>query len=85
MARFEAAADKARASGDELMQVVKDAFELLSARPTGRPSDSSDGPTIIEPNSEDASYLRVVKRLEDEGRPDQAYMVLMANSATSAA
>ena len=83
--RFQNAADKARADGDQLMQVVKDVFEALSGRPTSRPSDSSGGPTTTPPNSEDDLSLRVVKRLEDEGRPDQAYMVLMAQRASSAA
>jgi hypothetical protein len=77
--RFQQKAVEVKADGDELMQVVSDVIATLSGRPTSRPSGSSDGPTVTKPKSEDDSYLRVVKRLEDEGRPDQAYMVQMAH------
>lgn len=82
--RFEVAADKTRASGEELMAVVKDVMEAMTARPTSLPSDSSDGPTIIGPNSGGGSSLRVVRRLEEQGRPDLALMVEMAGEARSA-
>jgi len=82
--RFQGVATKSKASGDALQNVVKDAVQAIAARPTGLSSDSSDGLTPIPPSSEDASYLRVVKRLEDQGRPDNALMVLMANEARSA-
>lgn len=79
--RFEDAADRTQAEGDELMGVIGKVFEALSERPTRLPSDSSAGQTPTPPSSEDASYLRVVKRLEDEGRPDLALIVEMANAS----
>ena len=83
--RFEAAADESRADGGALMGVVGKVFEVLSERPTSLPSDSSGGQTSTPPNSGDASYLRVVKRLEAEGRPDTALIVQMANESRSLA
>lgn len=82
--RFQDAADKARSDGEELMAVVGFVIGELSARPTSRPSDSSDGPTTTQPKSGDASYLRVVERLEAEGRPGLALAVELANEARSA-
>lgn len=88
--RFQDAADKARADGEELMKVVQTAIELISARPTGRPSDSSDGPQITPQRSgsgRDSSAeesLRVVRELEAAGRPDKAQFVVMAMRERSA-
>ncbi len=79
--RFEAHADDRRADGDELMEAVKDTFRVLSDRPTGRSSDSSDGPRTIEPNSTAVSSLpdtgpeRVISRLNEQGRPDLALLI----------
>lgn len=77
--RFQAHADKTRADGDELLKVVQDVFAVLAERPTGRSSDSSDGPRIIEPNSTGVSSSpgtdRVIRRLNDQGRPDLALLV----------
>jgi hypothetical protein len=39
------------ADEDELMEVVAQAIQVISARPTVRPSDSSDGPTGTETSS----------------------------------
>lgn len=36
---------------DELMPIVTQAIGVMTARPTKRPSDSSDGPTNIAPSS----------------------------------
>ncbi len=80
-ARFEAVADRTQAEGDELMAVVGKVFEALSERPTRSPSDSSDGRTSTQRSSGDASYLRVVERLEAEGRPELAHVVVMANES----
>lgn len=75
---------------DHLMPVVVAIFQGNTGRPTGRSSDSSDGPEVIAESSTGASssvasgaeeYLQVVARLEAEGRPDQAYMVLKAQQA----
>jgi hypothetical protein len=80
---FQRAATETKAQGDELLGVVRDVMRELTGRPTSRPSDSSDGPTATPPNSEGDSYLRVVRRLEEQGRPDQAAMVQMAAEARS--
>lgn len=71
-----------------LMPVIVQVFTGQTARPTGRLSDSSDGPVSTRENSEPASSspdvplepvkLRAVQRLEDEGRPDKALIVQMA-------
>jgi len=77
--RFQAHADKVRASGDQLLDMVREVFTVLAGRPTGRSSDSSDGPLVIEPNSTDDSSSpdtdRVIRRLNDQGRPDLALLV----------
>lgn len=82
--RFEDAADRTQAEGDELMAVIGGVFEALSARPTRLPSDSSAGREPTPPKSGDGSYLRVVERLEQEGRPDRALIVEMANQPLTA-
>jgi hypothetical protein len=83
-ARFQAHADKTRADGDELMRVVKDVFEVLSARPTRRPSGSSDGPQTTEPSSTGDSYSQVIAREEAAGRPDRALILVQAQEARAA-
>lgn len=76
----------------DLMPIVVQVFTGQAARPTTRPSDSSDGPASTPESSEPASSspdippvepvkLRAVQRLEDEGRPDKALMVQMAVDA----
>jgi hypothetical protein len=78
-ARFERHADRHRADGDELMEVVSKVFEVLSERPTRRPSDSSDGPSTTSPSSTDASSSRALRQLD--GRPDLQIAVLRAQEA----
>lgn len=74
---FEAHANKTRADDEELLQVIKDVMEILSQRPTSRPSDSSAGPQQTAPTSaEDSSSLEVVRRLKSQGRPDLGMAVL---------
>jgi hypothetical protein len=73
--RFEQHASEKRADGDDLMEVVGKVMVALADRPTGRSSDSSDGPRIIEPSSTDDSSSPVIHRLNDKGRPDLALMV----------
>jgi hypothetical protein len=76
----------------DLMPIIVQVITGQAARPTTRPSDSSDGPANTQENSEPASSspdtppeepvkLRAVQRLEDEGRPDKALMVQMAVDA----
>lgn len=86
-------ADRENADEKTLMLFVRKVMMGQTDRPTGRPSDSSDGPTVTAPNSEpvqDSSespdlHVRVVRREEAAGRPDRALMVLMAHEAASAA
>jgi hypothetical protein len=73
--RFESHADRERADGDQLLEVVQEVFTLLAARPTGRSSDSSGGPRTIEPSSTVDSSSRVIADLNDRGRPDLALVV----------
>lgn len=82
--RFQSVAGRERADGEQLMAVVGAVFAALAGRPTQRSSDSSDGPTTTQPKSGDVSYLRVVERLEQEGRPGLALAVQMSNEARSA-
>ncbi len=81
--RFQTAADRSRADGDDLMGVVRDAIEAISARPTSQPSDSSDGPTATPPSSEPDCSSRVIARLEQQGRPDLALVVAQAQGLTA--
>lgn len=88
--RFQQTAMRTKAKGDELMAVVGRVIEAISSRPTVQPSDSSGGPTIIEPNSGDEGsspepHLHVVRHWEDKGRPDVAYMVQMAQRGMASA
>lgn len=90
-ARFKRHAKTSRASDKDLMLLVRKVITGQTDRPTLPASDSSDGPEVTEPSSEPASSsqddltTRVVRRLEAEGRPDKALMVLMAAEAASAA
>lgn len=88
--RFEQLALRERLTHSDLLDVVKQAFEVISERPTERPSDSSEGPTDTSPRSEDASpspdttqaaSTRVIRRLEAEGRPDWALVVMETQEA----
>ena len=83
--RFQEHALATAADDKELMGVVRRTIGVLSARPTSRPSDSSDGPTSTAPTSEDDDSLRVVRRLERDGRPDLALMVQMAQETRASA
>ena len=79
--RFQETANRERADGEQLMAVVGKVFQALAARPTRRSSDSSDGPTTTPANSAGDFSSQVVERLEQQGRPDLALVVEMANSA----
>lgn len=83
--RFEDAATRSRAGGDELMAVVKDAIEVMTARPTGQPSDSSAGLQSVSVNSADDSSSPVIARLVAAGRPDMAHIVSMAEASRRSA
>ena len=83
--RFEEVCDRECPSDEELMQFAMDVLAAASGRPTMQPSVSSDGPTIIQQSSEADSSLAVIHRLEQAGRPDQAYIVQMAQEARAQA
>lgn len=76
--RFLNLATEQRAGSDELFDVVKTMIEAISARPTGQPTASSDGLRITNGKSSDASYLRVIRQHESEGRPDLALVYVKA-------
>lgn len=75
--RRTARAGKAQVDRD-LMPLVVTAFMQRTGRPTSPPSGSSGGRTLTPPSSEVADYSQVVRELEEQGRPDVAYMVKMA-------
>jgi hypothetical protein len=57
--RFERDAIDKRAGDADLLPVVEQTIELLTARPTRRPSGSSDGPRPTSPSSTGSSSSRV--------------------------
>lgn len=79
--RFKKAARKARAKGDELLEVVFDLMRHLTDRPTQQPSDSSDGLQNTSESSAGGSSSPVVSRLEAQGRPDLALVVDQAEAS----
>jgi hypothetical protein len=82
--RLRALAKKERVSADDLLDVVAMIHEVYADRPTGRPSDSSDGPTSTEVRSEGNVYGRAKRNLEAKGRPDLAVVVMDAEAAAQA-
>ncbi|NUQ32421.1 MAG: hypothetical protein HOP99_06335 [Dermatophilaceae bacterium] len=83
--RFESHATTVRADGDDLMGLVQQAIQAISERPTERPSDSSDGPQTTSVSSAGDSSSRVIRRLEEQGRPSLALMVQQAQEQGSRA
>lgn len=53
--RFEADAIEKKAEAEDLFDVVKRVIEILSARPTQRPAESSAGPRLTSENSKASS------------------------------
>lgn len=88
--RFDDLCDREMPSDEELMQFLVDVMSAAAERPTGRPSDSSDGQTSTAPKSatelasSDAPKLTLVQELEAAGRADKAEFVVMAERARSA-
>lgn len=56
---FRALARKNRVKADDLIKVLTGEVEEAAERPTGRSSDSSDGPTVIVPKLESNSEGKV--------------------------
>lgn len=82
---FEAHADKERAQSDDLLELLQEVLPRIANRPTGRPSDSSDGPVSSNESSAGDSSSRVIARLERQGRPDLALMVDQARASRASA
>ena len=74
-----------RSSADELLSVVRDVFAVYVDRPTGRPSDSSEGPAPTVVRSEGDAFSRAKANLEAKGRPDLAVVVMDAEAAQKTA
>lgn len=83
-ARFEQLAIDNRSTNDQMWEVMVRVLEVVAERPTQRPSDSSGGPTETPDTSEADSSLRVIARLEEQGRPDLANVVWMAQESRTA-
>lgn len=79
--RFEDVSSKNAAQGDELFAVVTEAISAMTERPTGRPSDSSDGSPATNVNSVGDSSSEVIDRLIAEGRPSVAFVIEQRNRA----
>lgn len=58
--------------------------EEITGHPTEQRSDSAGGPLPTQPNSGDDVSSRVQRRLEGEGRPDLALVVLERRDAVAA-
>jgi hypothetical protein len=65
--RFLVSCRKNRAGAAALTEVISAAFTSKTERPTGRPSDSSDGPKVIEQKSEAKPVVNISRFA---GRPD---------------
>jgi hypothetical protein len=84
--RFTLAARTNRARVErDLLPIVVEAFGRETGRPTGQPAESSDGLQPMSETSVDDSSLRVIHRLEDQGRPDLALMVDAAQRSRASA
>jgi hypothetical protein len=75
-----------RKSVSDLMTLCWQILDKVTARPTGRPSDSSGGPPATSPSSPAGSSVRdiaqpFVERFEEERRPDLASQVMLAVEA----
>ena len=82
MDRFDALCDLHNPDYEALAAFIADVLETMTARPTSRPSVSSDGPTITAAKSTDDSFSRAVE--VTRGRPDLQLMVMMAQKARTA-
>lgn len=76
--RFRAHARKAKASTTDLLELCRLTMEALAARPTERPSDSSDGPSPVSETSSERPVDRVLSRIPAT-RPDLRLLVATAD------
>ena len=86
--RFERVTTEQGADLDQYMEFSGQVMAVVAARPTGRSTDSSDGPRTIEPSSTVVSYSpgteSVVRRFNENGRPDLALLVRRRQESLSA-
>jgi hypothetical protein len=82
--RFKSLARKNKATVEDLLPVAVSVFEASTGRPTQRPADSSAGPSLVPVSSEDDLSSQVIAKLEQEGRPSFALMVMQAQEARTA-
>lgn len=73
-----------RQSLDDLIDMAKALLEAVTEVPTEQPSGSSSGLTSTEQSSVVVSSSPVVTRLEQQGRPDLALVVIQAQEHLSA-
>jgi hypothetical protein len=71
-----------RQSLADLVELTKKLLEAVTARPTSRLSDSSDGPSATTASSGDDSSSAALRLLQ--GRPDLAVAVVQAKESRSA-
>lgn len=78
--RFLACARKHKSGAEELTAIIQAAFEDQTERPTGRPGDSSPGPSSTPAKSESSSDVKVSESLPTSGRirPDLALVLEQA-------
>lgn len=74
--RFEGTMLANRATIEDLSTLAQRLLEVLTARPTQRPSDSSDGPSTTPTSSAADAYSPALRVLE--GRPDLQAAIVMA-------
>lgn len=79
--RFMDLATVQRVGAEEILDVIKATIEVISARPTLRPSNYSDGPQSTSERSPEDSYSRVIREHEQQGRPDLALVYVRAREA----
>ncbi|MCX5066665.1 hypothetical protein OOJ91_12325 [Micromonospora lupini] len=82
--RFENDAIEKKAEAPELMQVVQDVIQTLSARPTQRPADSSAGPQTTSENSKESSSSMPEGRTPPEGAGELVSITALLEARSTA-
>lgn len=85
LARFDEVCDEHCPDIEEQMKFVQQALEVIAARPTGQPSDSSAGLPTTSVSSAVGSSSQVIDRLVERGRPDLALIVDQADRSRASA
>lgn len=83
--RFWSLAKQHRQSVDQRMTVVMKVIEAVSARPTGRSTDSAGGPKTTAATSMVDFAAAAQRKLEEAGRPDLAVAALRFKQAQAQA